>query len=121
MTSLDIKRIAAAHFGVTVDQIDGERRTRRISWARHCAINACTEHLRDVLSDIGAAFGGRHHTSVLHAQKTVANRIAVYAIDRDQYDRFMAKVNALKPSPSPLALPVRHFVAKKVVIPVQNA
>lgn len=64
----DIKAAAAEHFGMTSDQIAGKSRTKQSAWARHVAMWLATRHTRASLPQIGKHFGGRDHTTVLHAR-----------------------------------------------------
>lgn len=67
-----IARIAREH-GVTVPEILGPSRHRRVAWPRQEAIAAVREMFRDPLDQIGALFG-RHHTTVMHAIRAVQER-----------------------------------------------
>jgi chromosomal replication initiation ATPase DnaA len=62
-----ISRIAEAH-GFTLADILGPRRTAGLVVARHAAIaEVAREHPRLSLPRIGMIFGGRDHTTILHA------------------------------------------------------
>jgi len=56
----------AAKFGFTPDELTGKRRTARINKARQIAMYICRELTEASLPQIGEAFGGRSHTTVLH-------------------------------------------------------
>jgi chromosomal replication initiation ATPase DnaA len=62
---------------VTVGELLGPRRARELAWPRQLAI-LLTSELRPDLStpDIGRAFVGRDHTTILHARKAACGRIA---------------------------------------------
>ena len=69
--SLDsIQRAVAGHFGVTLTDILGEKRTRGIAEPRMIAMYLCRELTGNSSNEIGAAFG-RNHATVLHAEKKV--------------------------------------------------
>lgn len=62
-----IARTAEA-FGLTYDDIVGERRTKDVVRARHAAIAAVREEWpAKTLPQLGRMFGGRDHTTILHA------------------------------------------------------
>lgn len=68
-----IKAEVARRYGVTVDEIEGDRRTKRISQARHIAIYLARELTDSSYPAIGRAFGRRDHTTVMHACRKVSN------------------------------------------------
>lgn len=84
-------RILAAvseRFGVRPDSLVGKRRTQAIALPRQVAMYLM-RHLTELsLVEIGRVFGGRDHSTVIHACKQVAERIAGDDVFRD-------KVNAL--------------------------
>jgi chromosomal replication initiator protein len=70
-----IQRVVANHFGVSVTELVSETRTHRVSWPRQIAIHL-TRQLTDAsLHDVGDAFGGRNHATVIHACKRVSDRL----------------------------------------------
>jgi chromosomal replication initiator protein len=99
MTATDIKRIACSHFGVTTEQLEGPRGDNSVVWSRHCAIAACLRHVRCSYKGIGAEFGGRHHTSVIHARRTVEDMCLTSPSHCRQFESFIAKVQALNSKP----------------------
>lgn len=60
-----IDRIAI-ETGWTSDEIKGPSRVANLAWVRHLAMAAVRRASDLSLSQIGAVFGLRHHTSVLH-------------------------------------------------------
>lgn len=69
-----IERVADAHPGVSVKDILGRSRRRVVAQARQEAMARCRELTRKSLPEIGRYFGGRDHTTVLHAVRQVAAR-----------------------------------------------
>ncbi len=60
--------IAAQITGVTVDELRTPSRRRRVAWPRHFAIALLHVARRDLsTTQIGKIFGGRDHTTILHA------------------------------------------------------
>jgi chromosomal replication initiator protein len=72
----DIQTVVAARYGITVSELTSPSRAARIAWPRHIALHLARELTQASLNDIGQAFGGRNHATVLHACKSVANRLA---------------------------------------------
>jgi chromosomal replication initiator protein len=69
--------IVARQQGVSRAQLLGKRRQSHIVIARHIAIFLCLEMVRGAsLSAVGCWFGGRHHTTILHARDQMRRKIA---------------------------------------------
>ena len=63
--------VTAEYFGVSVEEITGPSRNRALSTARQMAMYLCRELTDLSLPRIGEKFGGRDHTTVLHAERKV--------------------------------------------------
>lgn len=64
---IDVLDAAAAHYGLTRDDLRGRRRTKVVTQARHLAMYLARTLTEASLIGIGEALGGRDHTTVLHA------------------------------------------------------
>lgn len=62
-----IKSIVAQFYNLKVDDFESKRRTRSISFPRQVAMYLCRELTDMSLPKIGEEFGGRDHTTVIHA------------------------------------------------------
>ncbi len=65
-----IQRAVAGHFGITLTDILGEKRTRTVAEPRMIAMYLCRELTSNSSTEIGTAFG-RNHATILHAEKKV--------------------------------------------------
>ena len=63
----NIQRTVAQHFNIRINDLSSKKRTQFIARPRHLAMALAKELTRHSLSQIGEAFGGRDHTSVLYA------------------------------------------------------
>ncbi len=63
----DIMRVVSNHFDVTVDGLRSKRRTQDLTLARQVAMYIAREKVGASLTKIGQSFGGRDHTTVMHA------------------------------------------------------
>ena len=61
----------AAYFGVTVDDLCSQNRTHMLATARQIAMYLCRELTDLSLPKIGQQFGGRDHTTVMHADRKI--------------------------------------------------
>lgn len=72
----------AAYFGISIDELTGQSRSRHLVQARQIAMYLCRELTQLSLPQIGREFGGRDHSTVIHADKKIKNllqeRRAVY-------------------------------------------
>jgi chromosomal replication initiator protein len=74
LTPESIQNSVASFYEITVDEMLSQSRTARVAWPRQVAIHLARELTHASLNEIGAAFGGRNHATVLHACKRVAER-----------------------------------------------
>jgi chromosomal replication initiator protein len=61
----------AAHFGLTLEDLCGTSRARALVDARQIAMYLCRELTDMSLPKIGQTFGGRDHTTVMHADRKI--------------------------------------------------
>ena len=67
----DIQKAAAEHFGLKQADLISERRNRAIARPRQAAMWLAKQLTTRSLPDIGRRFGGRDHTTVLHAVRRI--------------------------------------------------
>ena len=70
-----IKDIVASEFRLKISDLSSKRRTRNLSFPRHIAMYLCRKHTTSSYPEIGALFGGRDHSSVIHAANVVAKKM----------------------------------------------
>jgi chromosomal replication initiator protein len=66
----------AQYFGVSMDDLTGGSRSRVLVTARQIAMYLCRELTDLSLPKIGQAFGGRDHTTVMHADRKIRHLMA---------------------------------------------
>ncbi len=76
ITAAQIMAATASYFGVTVDDLCGSSRSRVLVTARQIAMYLCRELTDLSLPKIGQAFGGRDHTTVMHADRKIRQLMA---------------------------------------------
>ena len=62
-------------FGITMQELTGDRRSQSIVYPRQVAMYLCRELTDSSLPKIGKKFGGRDHTTVIHATSKIAKLI----------------------------------------------
>lgn len=85
LTTPRIQRVVAAHFGLKASELKSPRRTRAIAFPRQVAMFLCRELTKSSLPEIGRHFGGKDHTTVLHA----CGKIARLEEDDEQVARLL--------------------------------
>ena len=68
-----IQEIVAQYFKIRVDELQSKKRTREIALPRQIAMYLCRELTDTSLPQIGKFFGGRDHTTVLHAYDKISS------------------------------------------------
>jgi chromosomal replication initiator protein len=76
ITSGMIMAQTAMYSEFTIDDLCGTNRTRNLVLARQIAMYLCRELTDLSLPKIGALFGGRDHTTVMHADRKIRNLMA---------------------------------------------
>ena len=95
VTADQIKTRAAAYFGVTVDDLEGPSRSKTLVGARQIAMYLCRELTDLSLPAIGAQFGNRDHTTVMHADRKIRSQIGE---SRRLYEQVADLTNKIKTS-----------------------
>ncbi len=67
-------RVVTDFYGVRVPDLQSKRRYRSITTPRQVCMYLARRHTRHSLEEIGGHFGGRDHTTVMHAVQTVEER-----------------------------------------------
>jgi chromosomal replication initiator protein len=93
ITSAVIMAATAEYFGVTLDDLCGSSRSRVLVGARQVAMYLCRELTDLSLPRIGEAFGGRDHTTVMHADRKIRAQMAER---RSLYNQIAELTNRIK-------------------------
>ncbi len=76
ITAATIMGQTASYFGLSIDDLCGTSRSRVLVTARQIAMYLCRELTDLSLPKIGQQFGGRDHTTVMHADRKIRNLMA---------------------------------------------
>ncbi|MFJ9826897.1 chromosomal replication initiator protein DnaA [Streptomyces sp. NPDC101160] len=93
ITAGAIMAATADYFGLTVEDLCGSSRSRVLVTARQIAMYLCRELTDLSLPKIGAQFGGRDHTTVMHADRKIR---ALMAERRSIYNQVTELTNRIK-------------------------
>jgi chromosomal replication initiator protein len=76
ITAATIIAATAEYFGITIEDLCGQSRSRVLVTARQIAMYLCRELTDLSLPKIGQTFGGRDHTTVMHADRKIRSLMA---------------------------------------------
>jgi chromosomal replication initiator protein len=76
ITAATIMAQTATYFGIDMEQLCGPSRSRVLVTARQIAMYLCRELTELSLPKTGQQFGGRDHTTVMHAEKKIRKLMA---------------------------------------------
>ena len=71
----NIMKTVAENFSITVDEMKGKKRDKKFTNARHIAIYIAHELTDYTFMDLGNEFGGRDHSSIMHANNKIIEMI----------------------------------------------
>ena len=88
--SLDnIQRMVADYYKIKISDLLSKRRNRSVARPRQVSMALCKELTDHSLPEIGEAFGGRDHTTVLHACRKIKELCDTDLAIRDDYNNLL--------------------------------
>ncbi len=75
VTIENIQKSICDYFNIKIGDLKAKRRTRDIAVPRQVAMYLCRKYTSTSFPAIGYKFGGRDHSTVIHASKTVEKKI----------------------------------------------
>ncbi len=87
-----IQTEVASEYGVTVEGLKSRKRTKNLTVPRQIAMLLCRQLTDLPLVEIGQAFGGRDHTTVIHACDKVENEIKDSRIIRMRIEQLRERI-----------------------------
>jgi len=70
-----IAKIVASHYKLTVEDLKSKNNSRHIAFPRQVAMYLCKKLTRSSFPEIGKAFGGKHHTTVMHSVEKIESMV----------------------------------------------
>jgi chromosomal replication initiator protein len=93
----EIQAAVGEHFGLSPDELLSSARTPRVAWPRQLAMYLARELTGESLPAIGRQFGGRNHTTVLHAWRRTTARIASDDDSRQAVEKLCDSLGCKRP------------------------
>lgn len=85
-----IKQVVSKEYGIRIEDFNSRKRTRAIAYPRQIAMYL-TRELTDLsLPKIGEEFGGRDHTTVMHAHDKIINDVK----ESEEFENKIKKITA---------------------------
>jgi chromosomal replication initiator protein len=76
ITTDGVMRAVATYYGVKPADLKSPRRHQSIAAPRAVAMYLARQHTKDSYPDLGRAFGGKHHTTIISAVEKIEGRLA---------------------------------------------
>ncbi|HEX3791317.1 MAG TPA: chromosomal replication initiator protein DnaA [Pseudonocardiaceae bacterium] len=92
ITASMIMAVTAEFFGVSLDDLCGPGKTKALAQARQISMYLCRELTDLSLPKIGQTFGGRDHTTVMHADKKIRKEMAERRRIYDQVQELTSRI-----------------------------
>ena len=92
VTPQAVLEVVAHYFNLTTDELVGKGRSRRFVQARQIAMYLCRELTDLSLPKLGAAFGGRDHTTVMYAERRIRESLTENKKVFDQVQELTQKI-----------------------------
>lgn len=89
-----IQKKVADYFDIKVSDMKTKKRNRQISYPRHVAMYLIRELTSSTLPDIGEHFGGRDHSTVIHAYEKIQKDLKKNQNVKNLINRLMLEINS---------------------------
>jgi chromosomal replication initiator protein len=94
ITAATIMAATAEYFSVSMDDLCGSSRTRLLANARQIAMYLCRELTDLSLPRIGQLFGGRDHTTVMHAERKIRKQMSERRVTYNQVTELTNRIKS---------------------------
>src|SRR5690606_21520830 len=88
----NIQKTVADYYQLRVQDLLSKRRTRSLARPRQLAMALAKDLTEHSLPEIGDAFGGRDHTTVLHGCRVIREHIEIDGKLREDWDKLVRKL-----------------------------
>jgi chromosomal replication initiator protein len=94
VTIESIQKIVCEHYKVKISDLISAKRSRSIARPRQIAMTLAKELTKHSLPEIGAAFGGRDHTTVLHATRKIKELRDADTLINEDYNHLLRNLSS---------------------------
>ena len=89
-----IQKRVAEHFNIRLSDLKGRKRNKAVAYPRQVAMYLARELTDYSLPELGELFGGRDHTTVLHAYEKIQKKLKNTKNVKDLINRLISEVKA---------------------------
>ncbi|MFC0561292.1 chromosomal replication initiator protein DnaA [Halalkalibacter alkalisediminis] len=93
LTITDIQKLVGEHYHVKLEDFKAKKRTKSVAFPRQIAMYLSRELTDASLPKIGSEFGGRDHTTVIHAHEKISKLLAT---DQELQDKVQELTDLLR-------------------------
>lgn len=91
-----VQNITANYYNIKIDKMNSKSRLRDVLFARQIGFYILHKYYRVIYKDIAAAYGGRHHSTILHSVRLIEGFISIKDPKTcNDLNEIFTKVNAL--------------------------
>jgi len=94
LSATGIQKAVAQEWGVTADGLKSKTRTKTLTIPRQAAMYLCREMLGLQLVEIGNAFGGRDHSTVIHSLERAAYLLTEDSLFRERVEKLRSSLQS---------------------------
>ncbi|MEP6569852.1 MAG: chromosomal replication initiator protein DnaA [Acidobacteriota bacterium] len=80
ITIEQIQKVVAANYKLSLEQLVSKSNSRQVAFPRQIAMYLCKKLTKHSYPEIGRAFGGKHHTTVIHSCEKIKSLSATDAV-----------------------------------------
>ncbi|MEC9284077.1 MAG: chromosomal replication initiator protein DnaA [Bdellovibrionota bacterium] len=95
VTIQDIQKMVSEHYKVKLNDLKSSNRSKPLVVARQAAMFLTKKHLDKSLQDIGRAFGGKDHSTVINAIKRIESQLVTNSDLRKDIDELQNRIHNL--------------------------
>jgi chromosomal replication initiator protein len=96
LTISSIQQVVAKEWGVTAEGLKSKTRTKTLTLPRQIAMFLTRELLGTQLMEIGHAFGGRDHSTVIHSIEKITHAVQQEPVFKTRVDKVRTMLEALR-------------------------
>jgi chromosomal replication initiator protein len=96
LSPLGIQQAVADEWGITTEGLRSKTRTKALTIPRQAAMYLCREVLQLQLVEIGNAFGGRDHSTVIHSLERATEQIKSDPLFRTRVEKLKKSLEAIR-------------------------
>jgi chromosomal replication initiator protein len=95
LTIDDVQKLVADHYKIRVVDLKAKSRTQPLVTARQLSMYLIKKHLDKSLVEIGRAFGGKDHSTVINALRRVEDQLSVNPDIKKDYNELEGRIHNL--------------------------